>query len=335
MLKSKAKRQKPTAKGQTGRVQKLEARSEMAEVKIGSGQRMRSEGRSQKPRGKAPKVVVARPTGFCFGVERAIRLAKAGKKQHGRVSTLGELVHNPLVLSELEREGIRSVRSLRQVRAGALVIRAHGCPPQTLAECSRLGIALVDATCPYVRKVQNVARRLKEQGYTVVVVGERNHPEVKSILGHCEGRGLVYSPKMRLKSGKIGVVAQTTMSRERLREAVANLSRLRYTELRIFDTICEEVAARQQAAARIAQQVDLVVVVGGRNSANSSRLAEIARNAGRHVVFVERASEVPRRIVARAGRVGVVAGSSTPSRVVREIVAIVRNPAKEDRFNVS
>jgi (E)-4-hydroxy-3-methyl-but-2-enyl pyrophosphate reductase len=291
--------------------------------------------RSQSPEAKTPKVVVARPTGFCFGVERAIGLAKSGKKQFGRISTLGELVHNPLVLKELGREGIRSVRGARQVRDGALVIRAHGCPPETLAECRRLGIAVVDATCPYVRKVQNVARRLKERGYTVVVVGERNHPEVKSILGYCEGSGRVYSPKMRLKGGKIGVVAQTTMSRERLREAVANLSRFRYTELRIFDTICEEVAARQQAAARIAQQVDLVVVVGGRNSANSSRLAEIARNAGSRVVFVERASELPRRAIARAGRVGVVAGSSTPSRVVSEIVDIVRNPAKEDRFNVS
>ncbi len=273
--------------------------------------------------------------GFCFGVQRAIGLAKSGKKQFGRISTLGELVHNPLVLRELEQAGIKSVRSARQVRDGALVIRAHGCPPETLDECGKLGIALVDATCPYVRKVQNVARRLKEQGYAVVVVGERNHPEVKSILGYCEGRGRVYSPKMRLKGGKIGVVAQTTMSRERLREAVASLSRFRYNELRVFDTICEEVAARQQAAARIAQQVDLVVVVGGRNSANSSRLAEIARNAGRRVVFVERASEVPRSIVERAGRVGIVAGSSTPSRVVCEIVEIVRNPAKEDRLNVS
>jgi len=304
-------------------------------VRTGSGRTEKARGKIQKRKGKVPKVVVARPMGFCFGVERAIGLAKSGKKQFGRVSTLGELVHNPLVLEELEQAGIRSVRRARQVRDGALVIRAHGCPPETLAECGRLGIAVVDATCPYVRKVQNVARRLKEQGYTVVVVGERNHPEVKSILGHCEGRGRVYSARMRLRGGKIGVVAQTTMSRERLREAVANLSRFRYTELRIFDTICEEVAARQQAADRIAQQVDLVVVVGGRSSANSSRLAEIARNAGRRVVFVERAAELPRRIIARARRVGIVAGSSTPSRVVREIVDIVRNPAKEDRLNVS
>jgi len=307
-----------------------------------SGRRNKSKARSQRPEAKTRNanggrhsVIVARPTGFCFGVERAIGLAKSGKKQFGQVSTLGELVHNPLVLSELEEAGIKSVRNARQVRDGALVIRAHGCPPETLAECQRMGIAVVDATCPYVRKVQNVARRLKEQSYTVVVVGERNHPEVKSILGSCEGRGRVYSPRMRLRGGKVGVVAQTTMSRERLREAVANLSRFRYTELRIFDTICEEVAARQQAAARIAQQVDLVIVVGGRSSANSSRLAEIARNAGRRVVFVERAAELPRRIIARAGRVGVVAGSSTPSRVVREIVDIVRNPAKEDRLNVS
>jgi len=310
-MKSKAKSQKARAKTQKARGERREAKS----------------GRNS--------VIVARPTGFCFGVERAIGLAKSGKKQFGRISTLGELVHNPLVLKELEREGIRSVRRAQQVSDGALVIRAHGCPPETLAECHRLGISVVDATCPYVRKVQNVARRLKEKGYTVVVVGERNHPEVKSILGYCEGRGRVYSPRMRLRGGKVGVVAQTTMSRERLREAVANLSRFRYTELRIFDTICEEVAARQQAAARIAQQVDLVVVVGGRNSANSSRLAEIARNAGCRVVFVERAAEVPRRAVAKAGRVGVVAGSSTPSRVVREIVEIVRNPAKEDRLNVS
>jgi 4-hydroxy-3-methylbut-2-enyl diphosphate reductase len=262
-------------------------------------------------------------------------MAKSGKERFGRVETLGELVHNPQVLKELERHGITSVTQVRQARGRALVIRAHGCLPSTFAECRRLGISVIDATCPYVRKVQNVARRLKEQGFTVVVVGERNHPEVKSVLGHCEGKGRVYSPRIRPDRGRVGVVAQTTISRERFREAVAKLSRFRYTELRVFDTICEEVAARQKAAARIAAQVDLVVVVGGRNSANSSRLAEIARNAGSRVVFVENARSLPRRAVQLARRVGVVAGTSTPSPVVQEIVEIVRNPAKEDRLNVS
>ena len=280
-------------------------------------------------------VVTARPFGFCFGVERAIKLARTGKERFGNVYTLGELVHNPLVLEQLEQQGIRAVPRVRDARGGALVIRAHGCPPVTLAECQRLGIRTIDATCPYVRKVQSVARRLRLEGFTVVVVGERNHPEVQSILGHSGKSGRVYSPRMRLTAGKIGVVAQTTISRSQFREAVANLSRFRYTELRVFDTICEEVAGRQEAAARIAQNADLVIVVGGRNSANSSRLAEIARTAGRKVLFAERATDITCRDLKGQRRIGVVAGSSTPSWVVRDIVAIARNPVKEDRLNVS
>jgi 4-hydroxy-3-methylbut-2-enyl diphosphate reductase len=276
-----------------------------------------------------PRVTVARPIGFCFGVERAIRLAKAGKERYGKVSTLGELVHNPFVLEELAADGIRAVTRVGSVRSGALVIRAHGCPPRVLGQCRRRGIVTIDATCPYVRKVQNVARRLKDTGYEVIVVGERDHPEVRSILGHTGRAGRVYGAHMRLKGRRVGVVAQTTMSRLRFREAVANLSHLRYTELRVFDTICEEAAARQEAAARLARQVDLVVVVGGRSSANSSRLAEIARDAGRRVVFVERAGDLPRGTLARSRHVGVVAGSSTPSWVVREVVKIVRNPVQE------
>lgn len=270
--------------------------------------------------------MVARPTGFCFGVERAIRMAKRGKVRHGRVHTLGELVHNPQVLAELEQEGIEAVRRPEQVRDGALVIRAHGCPPDVLARCEKLGLVTIDATCPYVRKVQSVARRLKEQGYFVVVVGERDHPEVRSILGYCGPAARVYSRRMRLKAVKIGVVAQTTMSRQRLEEAVANLSRLRYTELRVFDTICGEVISRQAAAAAIAVRSELVIVVGGRNSANTSRLAEVVRAAGKEMMLVERASELPRKLLRSRRSIGVVAGSSTPAWVVREVAEFAENP---------
>ncbi len=280
---------------------------------------------------KPALVTVARPNGFCFGVERAVRMTKLGKKRFGRVYTLGELVHNPLVLEELEREGIRTVRRVHQARGGALVIRAHGCPPEALVRCKELGIKTIDATCPYVRKVQNVVRRMKEQGYLVVVVGERNHPEVRSILGHCGAAGRVYSARMRPRTSKLGVVVQTTMPRERLREAVANLSRLRYTELRVFDTICGEVTSRQEAAVRIAQKAELVIVVGGRNSANTSRLAEIVRAAGKEMLFVERTSELPREVLRNRAGIGVVAGSSTPAWVVREVAAIAKNPDKEEQ----
>lgn len=272
-----------------------------------------------------PRVVVARPTGFCFGVERAVRLAKRGKDRFGKVRTLGELVHNPLVLCELDRQGVRAVRRPADAGHGALVIRAHGCSPRVIEEAHRLGLTVIDATCPYVRKVQNTARRLAEQDYRVVVVGEINHPEVRGILAHSLGRGRVYSPDMRLRDVKVGVVAQTTIDRQTYQRAVANLARLRYTELRVFDTICEEVVARQQAAARVARKVDLVIVAGGRNSANTSRLVEIVREAGRRVLHVEREDELPRDGFPGCATVGVVAGSSTPSSVVREIVRIVQS----------
>jgi len=274
-------------------------------------------------------VRVARPTGFCFGVERAIRLAREGQRRFGRIVTLGEVVHNPQVLSELESEGIRAVSSPRQAgKVGALVIRAHGCPPDVLETCAGLGIRIIDATCPYVRKVQSVARRLKEGGYAVVVVGERDHPEVRSILGYCGRPGMVYTPGRRVRAEKIGVVAQTTMSRERLRLAVADLSRFRYTELRVFDTICEEVTARQDAAAKIAADSELVIVVGGRSSANTSRLAEIAAEAGARILHVESVSELDRGRLAGVGHIGVIAGSSTPAWVVREVARFARNPSQ-------
>lgn len=288
--------------------------------------------RSRRPESAASTgrvVRVARPTGFCFGVERAIRLAQEGQRRYGRVATLGELVHNPQVLKELETEGIRAVESpARAGKPDALVIRAHGCPPEVLETCAGLGIRIVDATCPYVRKVQSVARRLKEGGYAVVVVGERDHPEVRSILGYCGRAGMVYTPGRRVRADKIGVVAQTTMSRERLRLAVADLSRFRYTEFRVFDTICEEVTARQDAAARIAAGSELVIVVGGRSSANTSRLAEIAAEAGAEIVHVESAVELDPGRLAGSRRIGVLAGSSTPAWVVREVARFARNPSQ-------
>jgi 4-hydroxy-3-methylbut-2-enyl diphosphate reductase len=273
------------------------------------------------------RVIVGRPIGFCSGVERAIRLAREGRDRFGRVWTLGQLVHNPLVLAELAEQQVKPAGRLLPAGPGAVVVRAHGCAPSLVEAARARHLTVIDATCPYVRKVQNVARRLAEQGYEVVVVGERNHPEVKGILACCAGLGRVYSARMRATRSRVGVVAQTTLDRDRFQQAVANLVRLRYTELRFFDTICEEVVARQRAVARIARRAGVVVVVGGRNSANTSRLAAIARAAGRKVLHLERAAELPSGGFPRDATVGIVAGSSTPSWVVREIVRRAQNPS--------
>jgi 4-hydroxy-3-methylbut-2-enyl diphosphate reductase len=273
-----------------------------------------------------PRVFIARPTGFCFGVERAIRLARNALKQYGRVWTYGELVHNPDVLRQLKKEGIKPVRRLSALKNGALVIRAHGGPPAISARCRAQGIEVIDATCPYVRRVQNVARRLATEGYQVVVVGERNHPEVRAILAAAGKKAMVYSPaRTKAFARKIGVVAQTTIDRNRFKEAVANLLNFGYTEIRVFDTICAEVAARQAATARLAQRVDAVIVVGGRNSANTARLAEIVRAQGKPVLHITGPEELKPGPWCRFGRIGVAAGASTPAAVVSEVARILRN----------
>lgn len=280
------------------------------------------------------RVILAKPAGFCFGVERAIRLARAGQTKYGSVWTLGELVHNPLVLEELEKHGIRTARRHVPAQAKAVVVRAHGCPPDIVERLQGRGLAVIDATCPYVRKVQTVAKRLTEDGYLPVVVGQRDHPEVKGILAHCHGRGRVYCNKMNLRSAfcdggvRLGVVVQTTVDRVSFQQAVARLARLRYTELRVFDTICKEVVARQEAAAQVARRADVVVVVGGRTSANTLRLAAIAQSAGRRVVHVERVEELPVWCCKGKLVVGVIAGSSTPLWVVRQILRRLQNSSQ-------
>ena len=270
------------------------------------------------------RLVVTEPIGFCFGVKRAINLAKSARRKFSRVSTLGALIHNPEVVAELRRDGIREVRSLADLRGGALVIRSHGCPPETLEQARQLGVEVIDATCPYVGRVQRFVRDLKSAGYLVIIVGERDHPEVQSLLGYAQDAGMVYEPNMQLTTKKIGVVAQTTIPLKAFQSALADLSRKGFEELRVFNTICEEAAGRQAAARKIAQGVDLMVVIGGHNSANTSRLADIAREAGKQTYQVENRDELTPGWFTQAQRVGVTAGTSTPSRVVDDVLAALR-----------
>lgn len=279
-----------------------------------------------------PQVIVAQPTGFCFGVERAIRLVKKGLARWGRVFTYGELVHNPLVVRELKSLGVKELKSLRrlnEVRNGALVIRAHGCPPAVIEECQRHQINVIDATCPYVRRVQNVARKLTEEGYQVVVVGEKNHPEVKAILAAAGKTAQIYPPHggREIEDGrrKLGVVAQTTIDQNSFKEKVAKLLNFCYTELRVFNTVCAEVVARQEAATRIAKRVGAVVVVGGKNSANTRRLVKIVRRSGKPVVHITEAKDLDIRRWRQYKKVGIVAGASTPAETVEEIAQILKN----------
>jgi len=271
-------------------------------------------------------VVVAEHAGVCYGVERALRLASAAASSGNVVRTLGPLIHNPQAVEKLREQGVEVARSLDEATDGTLVIRSHGVDPSVIAAAYERGLDVVDATCPFVSTAQRHAAELKEQGYTVVIVGEADHPEVEGIVAHAGGDAIVVesaaSLPERMPTRRVGVVVQTTQTSERLQEVVAALLP-RTNELRVFNTICSATAKRQKAARELARAVDVVVVVGGHNSGNTTRLAEICREENPRVYHIETPEEIDPVWFAGVQTVGVTAGASTPSDQIAQVVAAI------------
>lgn len=272
------------------------------------------------------RVLVAEHAGVCFGVERALRLARETAAAGGPVHTLGPLIHNPQAVEELRGLGVEVAHGLDEVDGGTVVVRSHGVDPAVIAEAERRGLAVVDATCPFVSTAQRHASDLAERGYTVVIVGEADHPEVEGIVAHAQGAAIVVedaaSLPERLPSRRVGVVVQTTQTAQRLEEVVRALLP-RTSELRIFNTICSATAKRQKAARELARVVDAMVVVGGHNSGNTSRLAEICREENPNVHHIETPEEIDPAWFRGANTVGVTAGASTPSDQIDRVVQAI------------
>jgi (E)-4-hydroxy-3-methyl-but-2-enyl pyrophosphate reductase len=269
------------------------------------------------------EVILADKAGFCFGVQRAISTAfKAAGK--GNVYCLGPLIHNPQEVSRLRDAGVETVEDFSRLRSGdSLIIRSHGVPPAVLASAREKGLTIIDLTCPFVAKAQQHAQSLSREGYRVVVVGEKKHPEVQSILGYAgENSVVVEQPEdidqLKLQ-GRLGVVAQTTQSYGNFSEIVLRLLRLS-NELKVFNTICSSTKERQDATRALASRVDVMIVVGGRNSANTGRLVSLSREAGKPTYHVEVVDEIRTEWLTGARTVGVTAGASTPGWVIDAVV---------------
>jgi len=273
------------------------------------------------------KAIVAEGAGFCFGVKRALKIAfDAARKGDGSVVTLGAIIHNPQVVARLEEEGLRVVKNLDEVDGGTLVVRSHGLPRRVLEEAKAKGMTVVDATCPFVKQAQERAAQLEHEGHAVVVVGEEDHPEVLSITGSLKERATVVNGTAELpelpKAKRYGVVCQTTQPQEHLSSVVQDLlSKTR--ELKVFNTICEATFDRQQSALEMANRVDVMLVVGGRNSANTRRLWELCRDAGCDAYHIETADELEPEWFEEKEEVGITGGASTPQWIVDDVVAAV------------
>jgi len=271
------------------------------------------------------EIIVAQHSGFCFGVKRALDLTlEAAKNEPGPITTLGPLIHNAQVVARLYEAGIATAASPQEVASGTLILPSHGTPPQLYREAEQQGLRLLDATCPFVRKAQDCVRLLREQGYHVVIFGDRGHQETVALLAQADtGATVVEKPAEAAElpwADKIGVVVQTTQEIAQLQQLAALLS-ARCQELRLFNTICAATTKRQQSALQLARQVDLMVVVGGRDSANTARLAQICASTGVPTHHIETAAELHSGWLQGKARVGVAGGASTPQDLIEQVVA--------------
>jgi 4-hydroxy-3-methylbut-2-en-1-yl diphosphate reductase len=275
------------------------------------------------------EIVVAPYAGYCYGVERALRLAQeASGEVPAPIHTLGPIIHNPSVVERLAQRGIEAVDSLDAVAEGSVIIRTHGVPPGVVAEARRRGLEVIDATCPFVTVAQRKASELQEKGYIPVILGERDHPEVVGLTACAGEKAIVVEDAGELAVGaargrRVGVVVQTTQTRENLSRLAAALAPLA-RELLVFNTICDATEKRQAAARELAAKVDAMIVVGGRNSANTTRLASLCRELQPRTWHIEHAAELEREWLAGLRRIGVAAGASTPEEEIEAAVTRIQ-----------
>lgn len=274
------------------------------------------------------KIQVAQSAGFCFGVRRAIDIALQAARTEQDVYMLGEIVHNESVVDQIQRAGIRVVDRIDDIPAGVLLFRAHGSTPETYAEAEARGLKIVDATCPMVLEIHRIVRKLEEEGYEVVIIGDQNHDEVRGIAAQVS-RPLVVSgpadvPGEGWRSNRLGVVVQSTQNLENVQAIISRLVPA-CRELRFIDTICKPTTDHQNEIRRMPLENDAVVVVGSFTSANTRRLAELSVAANPRTHHVQTASELEAAWFEGIGSVGVTAGASTPDVLIRDVLDRIRD----------
>lgn len=270
------------------------------------------------------QVLLAKSAGFCFGVKRATTMAFAAAEECDHICSFGPIIHSPQVVDALTEKGVTVVNEINAIRDESVIIRSHGVTVDELDRIVAKDLNIVDATCPFVKKAQDHAAQLSRDGYTVVLIGEAEHPEVKGIVSYAK-YGDVYTvssnedveklPRCR----KIGIVAQTTQSYENFCQVVeACLPKC--LELRVFNTICDATTVRQDESKAVARQVELMLVVGGYNSANTSRLTDICKELQPRTYHIETADDIDPEWFEGVGVTGITAGASTPHWIIEKVV---------------
>lgn len=269
----------------------------------------------------------ANETGFCFGVRQALKILDEAIHEHGDIETLGYMVHNQKVIDNFSKRGARVVKNIDQIKGNVVVIPSHGVPPLVREELNTRGLKIIDATCPTVRKAQMAAKELSERGFEVIVFGDPAHSEVKGVLGWV-GDGIAtldstVASQYDKPPYRLGFLSQTTQNPTNFLQFVGSfVSPIlpQINELCVINTICHITRRRQSAGLELARRVDLMIVVGGRNSANTERLAEICSSTGVETHHIEEAAEIEEEWLKGRSRIGITTGTSTLDEITQEVV---------------
>jgi 4-hydroxy-3-methylbut-2-enyl diphosphate reductase len=265
--------------------------------------------------------------GFCFGVRRALDILEREARERGGVETLGEVVHNEQVLQNLSKLGIKVARTVSDIQGNTVVLGAHGVTPEVEEEIKAGHIRIIDTTCPFVHRAQMAAKRLVDAGYFVIIYGDAHHAEVKGILGWAQGKGIATTDEKFVVSftelpRRLGFLSQTTMIPAKFGQFIKNIFDTVYTkdsEIQIVDTICYDIRERQAAAMELAKRVNVMLVIGGRDSANTSHLAELCATAAK-TYKIEIADELKETWFRGKQKIGITAGASTAEETIEEII---------------
>jgi 4-hydroxy-3-methylbut-2-enyl diphosphate reductase len=273
------------------------------------------------------KVILAKSAGFCMGVRRAVETTlEVVQKNDSGVATYGPLIHNPQVLDLLKERGVRILKKIPDQESGTVIIRAHGIPPTEKMQLQNAGANVEDATCPHVVKVQVIIGKYQKQGYATVIIGDRNHAEVEGLMGFAGSKGTVVSNEEDVRNLSLEtpfiIVSQTTQD-ETAFEKLSSMILDRFPSGKVFNTICDATHKRQEEVRNLCAKVEAMVVVGGKNSANTLRLGEIAKSMGCPVYLVETEEELDLQSLAKYDCVGVTAGASTPTWMINRVIRIL------------
>lgn len=281
------------------------------------------------------EILLATDMGFCWGVRRAIDILEKATEERGEIISLGPIVHNPQVVRELEDKGVRASNQPQNDNSLPVAITAHGAGPEVVQEARARGAEVIDTTCPIVTRSQRWAKKMAEAGFTVIVFGDARHREVKGVLGWAGSHGLALQDEDPIPDdlpSRLAIISQTTQSPQRFADFVSRLMREHVdaiSELRVINTLCDVTSSQQAAASDLAEEVDLMLVVGGHNSANTKHLLEVCREKRTNTYHVESAAEVKAEWLKGCNKVGITAGASTPDSTVEAVVRHIQRLGSE------